>query len=204
MHAAVTRCGHRLSAAEDALVVPRDLPYVAAVRRFFAPSLRSLAMIALLVALAAAHACQPAGRAAVSSSQRAAITDTLKGLIVAAYDFSKPDVVRRMMSLYPDSGPVVSATAGRITTSRDSLQGQISHFWEYIGQNMREPRWVWGETHVDVLSPDAAVLTATYTVPHIQPNGMSHVIGGAWTALFVRRHGRWVIVQEHLSSATTG
>jgi hypothetical protein len=24
-------------------------------------------------------------------------------------------------------------------------------------------------------------------------------VGGAWTALFVRRGGRWVIVQEHLS-----
>jgi hypothetical protein len=31
--------------------------------------------------------------------------------------------------------------------------------------------------------------------------GMSHVIGGAWTAVFQKRGGRWVIIQEHLSDA---
>jgi ketosteroid isomerase-like protein len=52
---------------------------------------------------------------------------------------------------------------------------------------------------VDVLSPDAAVLTTTYRVPHQTPDGRPHVIGGAWTAVFARRDGRWQIVQEHLS-----
>jgi hypothetical protein len=28
---------------------------------------------------------------------------------------------------------------------------------------------------------------------------MNHVIGGAWTAVFQKRGGRWVIIQEHLS-----
>jgi hypothetical protein len=32
---------------------------------------------------------------------------------------------------------------------------------------------------------------------------MPHVIGGAWTAVFANRGGRWVIVQEHLSDAPT-
>ncbi|MEP6509685.1 MAG: hypothetical protein ABJC63_15770, partial [Gemmatimonadales bacterium] len=35
--------------------------------------------------------------------------------------------------------------------------------------------------------------------PHINPRGMPHVIGGAWTALFVNRGGHWVVIQEHLS-----
>jgi hypothetical protein len=50
-----------------------------------------------------------------------------------------------------------------------------------------------------VLSPDAAVMTATYRVPHLTPRNQPHVIAGAWTAVFVRRDGRWMIVQEHLS-----
>ena len=53
--------------------------------------------------------------------------------------------------------------------------------------------------HVDVLAPDAAVVTTTYRVPHLTPAGQPHVIAGAWTAVFQRRDGRWVIVQEHLS-----
>jgi hypothetical protein len=28
---------------------------------------------------------------------------------------------------------------------------------------------------------------------------MNHVIGGAWTAVFQKRAGKWVIIQEHLS-----
>jgi hypothetical protein len=54
---------------------------------------------------------------------------------------------------------------------------------------------------VDVLSRTAAVMTATYRVPHHTPRGDPHVIGGAWTAVFSRRNGEWVIVQEHLSDS---
>jgi ketosteroid isomerase-like protein len=53
--------------------------------------------------------------------------------------------------------------------------------------------------YIDVLAPDAAVLTATYRIPHITPQGHPHTVGGAWTAVFQRRAGKWVIVQEHLS-----
>ena len=58
-----------------------------------------------------------------------------------------------------------------------------------------------GDVQADVLSTDAAVLTMTYAIPHRTPADRPHTIGGAWTALFVRRAGRWVIVQEHLSDA---
>lgn len=127
----------------------------------------SLALLAI--------ACRESGNDAspsappVSPAQRAAIADTLRRAIASAYDFSRPGVVPRLMALYPDSGPVVSAAAGRVVTSRAALQGQIQHFWEAVGQNMRRPRWVWGDTHVEVLSPSAAVLTATYTIPHRTP-----------------------------------
>jgi hypothetical protein len=66
---------------------------------------------------------------------------------------------------------------------------------------MREPRWEWDTTHVDVLAPDAAVLTGVYRIPHRTPRGEPHVVGGVWTAVFALREGRWVIIQEHLSDA---
>jgi ketosteroid isomerase-like protein len=69
---------------------------------------------------------------------------------------------------------------------------------------MQQPKWEWTAMEVDVLSRDAAVMTSTYRVPHTTPSGMRHVIGGAWTAVFARRGGRWVIVQEHLSDAPPG
>jgi ketosteroid isomerase-like protein len=152
--------------------------------------------------IVACIACRPAARERMSEAQKAAIADTLRQLIASAYDFSKGgEAVRRIMSLYPDTGRVISAASGHITASRDSLQAQIREFWTYVGQNMRNPTWTWGQTYVEVLSPDAAVLTATYRIPHTTPRGDPHVIGGAMTSVFERRNGKWVIVAEHLSDA---
>jgi len=122
-------------------------------------------------------------------------------MIVEAYDLSKSDVVGSLMSLYPARGRVISASGGAMTTTRPQLEEQIRTFWKFVGSNMKQPRWQWTAMEVDVLSRDAAVVTSTYRIPHTTPNGMSHVIGGAWTAVFARRDGKWVIVQEHLSDS---
>jgi hypothetical protein len=65
------------------------------------------------------------------------------------------------MSLYPDSGRVISASAGAVTASRDTLEAGIRAFWDNVGRNIRNPKWLWGQMHVDVLSPEAAVVTVT-------------------------------------------
>jgi hypothetical protein len=131
----------------------------------------------------------------------AALADTLVGVVVAAYDFSRPGVPERLLGLYPATGPVVSAAAGGITTSRAALRGEVERFWTRVGQNMRDARFVVRERHATALGPDAAALTFTYAIPHRTPEGRPHTLGGAWTAVFRRDAGRWVIVQEHLSDA---
>jgi hypothetical protein len=156
------------------------------------------ALAAFTLALGAA--CGEPRHQPLDASYQRAVTDTLRTLIVNAYDLAKPgDKVARLMSLYPDSGRVISASGGQVTTTRDSLEAGIRAFWQYVGQNMQQPKWEWGPMLVDVLSPDAAVLTTTYRVPHLTPRGEPHVIAGAWTAVFQRRAGKWVIIQEHLS-----
>lgn len=144
-------------------------------------------------------ACQPASGARISQADRKAITDTLTTMIRSAYDLKAQDIVGHFMSLYPDSGRVISASGGRITTSRDSLKAGIEAFVQYVGRNMQDPKWIWGTPQVDVLAPNAAVVTTTYRVPHRTPAGAPHVIAGAWTAVFAKRGTKWVIVQEHLS-----
>jgi ketosteroid isomerase-like protein len=150
--------------------------------------------IAILVA-----ACDRPRSDRPSLAEREAIAETLTRRMAEAYDFSRPGVRERLLSLYPDSGRVISAAAGRVTSSRAELDSAIGTFWEYVGQNMRDPRWLWGDVHVDVLSGNAAVVTASYTIPHHTPAGRPHTIAGAWTAVFERRDGAWVVVQEHLS-----
>jgi hypothetical protein len=150
-------------------------------------------------AIVGAFACSPRTAAEMSAAQKKSIADSLKRLVVSAYDLSKPDPVKNLMSLYPAEGRVISASGGVMTTSRPELEQGIKAFWTYVGQNMKQPRWEWTSMNVDVLAPDAAVMTSTYRIPHVTPMGMNHVIGGAWTAVFQRRGGRWVIIQEHLS-----
>ena len=162
------------------------------------PLRRAVLLLAALPVLLAG--CTAREDAPLSTAERAAIADTLRARIVTAYDLAEPgDAVARMMSLYPATGNVVSASGGRVSLSRDSLEAGIRAFWQYVGQNMREPRWAWDSMHVDVLARDAAVVTATYRVPHRTPRGEPHTIAGALTAAFQRRDGRWVVVQEHLS-----
>ncbi len=139
----------------------------------------------------------------LSPEDRRTIADSLARQVKAAYDLSKPDVAQRMLSLYPPAGPVVSASAGRMTTSRDTLAMGIKAFWDNVGVNMRQPQWVWDKMVVDVLAPNAAVMTATYHIPHLTPQNQPHVIAGAWTAAFEKRGSRWYVVQEHLSDVPT-
>lgn len=165
---------------------------------------RILASVAKSLAILVAFGCGKTASAPLSNAERTAIADSLKAMVVSAYDLSKPNVVANLMSLYPDSGRVISASGGAMTTTRPQLEEQVQTFWKYVGSNMKQPKWEWKAMEVDVLSRDAAVMTSTYRVPHTTPTGMRHVIGGAWTAVFARRGGRWVIVQEHLSDAPPG
>jgi hypothetical protein len=150
--------------------------------------------------LAIGIACgRPDSEQSLTAAERATIAETLHKRVIEAYDLTKPNVVENLVSLYPDSGRVISATAGAVTASRDTLVAGIRSFWENVGRNMKNPTWQWGPFYTDVLSRDAAVVTTTYRVPHLTPQGQPHVIAGAWTMVWQRRGGRWVIVQEHLS-----
>lgn len=136
----------------------------------------------------------------VALMEDAALADTLRRRIEDAYDFSRPGLAERMSALYPGSPSVVSAAGGRLVVGADSIRAGIAAFWENTGRNMTDARWTWGEVHVTRLAPDAAVLTATWSIPHIAPTGRPHVIEGAWTAVFRRQGGTWLIVAEHLST----
>ena len=144
---------------------------------------------------------QPKADTSVTPEDRRAIATAIEQRVKGAYDLGAEDVLAGMLSLYPREGPVYSASGGAVTTTRDSLEAAVRQFWNYVGRNMRDPTWEWTTMQVDVLSASSAVMTATYRVPHLTPNGQPHVIGGAWTAVFSKRDGKWVIVHEHLSDS---
>lgn len=152
---------------------------------------------ALAVALLCLTACDSAED--VPAGERRAIADSLETLVVNAYDLSQPNAPARLLSLYPDSGRVISAAGGHVTSTRAALADGINTFWQRAGQNMQGPKFVLGSTYVDVITRHAAVMTFTYSIPHHTPRGMPHTVSGAWTSLWRNQNGRWMIVQEHLS-----
>lgn len=135
----------------------------------------------------------------LAEAERQAIADTLRSVLESTLQFGEGNTVDRFMSLYADTGRVVSAASGSFSASRDSLRQSLVQFWEGAGRFMRHPEWTWGSMAIDVLSRNAAVVTARYTIPHWTPEGRPHVLGGAWTMVWARRDGAWRIVQEHLS-----
>jgi hypothetical protein len=160
--------------------------------------LRHLAALIVLLGLACSTGDSTVSRA-LTAEDRRAIADSLQSLLKSTYVFDGSNPVPRFMRLYADSGPVISAASGGFTTSRDTVQSALTTFWSTTGQNMQHPKWTWGAIAVDVLSRDAAVVTARYTIPHWTPAGRPHVLGGAWTSVWTNRDARWMIVQEHLS-----
>ena len=148
--------------------------------------------------------CAKTSGSELSPSQTAAIRAEIERSMREAYDLSKPDVAERMLSLYPASGPIISAAGGRVVGSKDSLAAGIRYFWNNVGTNMRNPEWIWEHFYVNVLSPTSAVVTATYRIPHRDPQNRPHEIAGAMTEVFEKRGGKWVIVQEHLSDRPSG
>lgn len=140
-----------------------------------------------------------AGATSLSQAEARAVGDSIRAIVTGTYDLSKGDVPTRMLSVYPESGRVVSATAGRVTNTRALLETSVNAFWDGVGQYMIKPTWTWTNLEVEAIDRNTAMMTAQYTVPHWTDVGAPHVIGGVWTALWQRRGGRWVITHEHLS-----
>lgn len=159
--------------------------------------MRYIAALALS-SLALAGCASPSTRE-LTREERNAIADSIRNLVTSTYDLVQPNAVSRLMSLYPDSGAIYSTSSGHVSSTRPELERQIQGFWQYVGSNMRNPKWEWTSMRIDVLARDAAVMTAAYRVPHLTPQNTPHTIAGAWTAVFVKRGGRWVVIQEHLS-----
>jgi hypothetical protein len=142
-------------------------------------------------------ACARGGQ--LTADQRTSIAREIETKVRDAYDLSKPGAEQRMLALYADTGRIISAEEGQIVSTRDSIQLGIKLFWQNVGVNMRQPKWIWTQTYVDVLSPEAAVFTGAYRVPHLTPRNEPHEIAGVMTLVFERRNGKWGVVQEHLS-----
>src|SRR5687768_12281628 len=93
-----------------------------------------------LLTMVAVAGCATETERPLSAAETSAIADSIKTMVVTAYDLSKPDPVASLMSLYPGDS-LVSASAGTVVRTRGELEQQVKTFWNYVGVNMQKPKW---------------------------------------------------------------
>jgi ketosteroid isomerase-like protein len=142
-------------------------------------------------------ACQPAATE-LTEEQRTAIADTVRQLADAFFeDFRALDIDGAMV---PWASEFVWAENGVLGTNRDSLETT----WRGLFAAIREvTSGEWGEVHITVLGPDAAVFTATFDWAGVDADGAPVGNPGVWTTVWLRTSEGWKIVQGHESYPTT-
>ncbi len=146
-----------------------------------------------VVALAFLAACQPA-TTELTEEQSAAVADTVRQLADAFFDdFRAGDVDG---AFAPFSSEIVWAENGVLAANRDSLVTVWSGFFASIQEVTSGD---WGEVHVTVLGPGAAVFNASFDWAGVDTTGAELGGSGVWTTVWQRTVDGWKIVQGHES-----
>jgi ketosteroid isomerase-like protein len=96
----------------------------------------------------------------------------------------------------PFASEVVWAENGVIGANRDSLDTAWSGFFASMQEVTSGD---WGEVHIKVLGPAAAVFTASFDWAGVDTAGVHLGVAGVWTTVWERTAEGWKIVQGHES-----
>lgn len=89
------------------------------------------------------------------------------------------------------------ASDGVLSPSFDAFARQAREFYRTLQEVHLA---VWDDMHVEVLSDQLAVLTATFRWSSTDTAGVRTDLKGVWTGVFVRRQGQWRIRMRHEST----
>ncbi len=143
--------------------------------------------------LLVAAACKPAGSGAMSDQDRATVAAGVRQADAAFWAALPSRNVDSVMAHFASN--VVFADEGMIFPTRDSLTVAAR---ATMGTE-RSAQVTVGDRRITVLGPDAAVLTTTFEEMVVDTAGGSATFKGAWSAVWQREHGRWLMVQSHES-----
>jgi len=149
---------------------------------------------AAVVALAACSMSKPP----LDEMQRTALADSIEqwvaGPYVAVYQHPNVDSI---LAFYGSGADLAVAENGMVFPSYDSIVATTRAFW---GRPGLTAHFTVGGAHVNVLSREAAVVTAMLTGGVRDSAGVETPMSAAWTAVLQRAgSGGWKIVAEHAS-----
>ncbi len=134
---------------------------------------------------------------ALSNAERAAIRSDVTQSADSLFDAFRRLDADAYFSFH--GSDLVWAENAVLTTNQDSLFSA----WKGLFASIQEVTSVdWGEVHVRVLGPDAAVFTGTFDWAGVDLSGVHVGNPGVWTAVWLRTNEGWKIVYGHESYPT--
>jgi uncharacterized protein (TIGR02246 family) len=133
----------------------------------------------------------PATSDQLDAAQRAAIAEAVKQ--AAWQHLTAPNAAAALSHYEPDA---VVPSDGRLYPSFELFAADARDFYDTL---QRVDLAVWEEMHVQVLSHDVAVLTATVRWSWTDTAGARTDLKGVWKAVYVQQEGRWLIRTRHES-----
>ena len=149
---------------------------------------------AAVIALAACSM----GKPPLDEMQRTALADSIEQWVAGPYlaVYQHPNV-DSILAFYASGAELASAENGMVFPSYDSIVATTRAFW---GRPGLTAHFTLGGAHVNVLSREAAVITAMLTGGVRDSAGVETPMSAAWTAVLQRAGSGWKIVAEHASS----
>lgn len=152
----------------------------------------ALAVGAFLLLGGLAAGCAPAERAGMTAEREAALADTLLSLT------EEVDAAWRQL----EPGPYLDYYSDDAHFYYDGTHLPRAKFEAVVREEMAaydEFSTTMGEPQVEVLGPDAGVVSFRYEATAVDTAGNSEQMTAAVTAVFERRDGQWRVVQAHES-----
>ncbi len=149
-------------------------------------------MVLSLIVLAAV-ACQPATKV-LTEGQRAAIRDTVEQVMDELVAAGRALDAERVRAGYAED-PVVALNGVVI----DDFDARFEMTKQFFGA-LRAAEGYYDNLHVEVLAPDAVVVTRNDHLSWTDTSGMTGQWHSAWTGVFRRMDGEWKIVYAHEST----
>ena len=134
----------------------------------------------------------------VSSEQRASVEDTIRKLNAFSMAAQSRRDLKALMQLMPDTG-LLAVSDGIMFTDAESLREALRQAW--TAPWLRDLKVTNELRRIDVLSPDAAVVTMISTTV-LDSAGRKQTFRNVWTGLWQNRGGRWVVPQQQSTTIT--
>lgn len=133
--------------------------------------------------------CQPASEHLLTSEERAAITNRVGQLFDEIPQTTNALQFDHLLSHYSESDELTYVAGGRITRSHGAFAAIMdAQFGGVVDADLR-----WLDVHIDVLSREVAVATATFEFTATLAAGNTAQSSGAYMCIYVLQDGDWEI-----------